>query len=104
MSEKKSTNRYPKEFKEEAAALVTEQGYSVPKAFKSLDIGVSLPYTWKANYPDKLLCLVMKVSKSAYYEWIKRPAKVITAHERLLYRCMKQLFKRSTLVRYKLTA
>lgn len=37
----------------------------------------------------------MKVSKSAYYEWVKRPAKIITAHELQLYRRMKQLFKRS---------
>ena len=37
----------------------------------------------------------MKVGKSAYYEWIKRPAKIITAHELQLYRRMKQLFERS---------
>ena len=30
MSEKKTQKSYPKEFKEEAVALVTEQGYSVP--------------------------------------------------------------------------
>ncbi len=30
MSEKETQKSYPKEFKEEAVALVTEQGYSVP--------------------------------------------------------------------------
>ena len=50
MSEKKTQKRYPKEFKEEAVALVTEQGYRVPEAAKSLGIGVSLLYTWKANF------------------------------------------------------
>ena len=32
MSKKRSYKTYPKEFKEEAVALVTEQGYSVPDA------------------------------------------------------------------------
>jgi transposase len=38
MAQKRSYKQYPKEFKEEAVALVLEQGYSVPKAAKSLDI------------------------------------------------------------------
>ncbi|QGP56727.1 hypothetical protein PsalMR5_04218 (plasmid) [Piscirickettsia salmonis] len=32
MKQKKQSKSYPKEFKEEAVALVTEQGYSVQKA------------------------------------------------------------------------
>ena len=49
MSEKKIQKSYPREFKEEAVALVTEQGYSLPEAAKSLGIAVSLMYTWKAK-------------------------------------------------------
>jgi len=37
----------------------------------------------------------MKVSRSAYYAWHKRPAKVITAAELHLYRRLKALFKES---------
>ena len=36
MSQKRIYKQYPQEFKEEAVALVTEQGYSVPEAAKSL--------------------------------------------------------------------
>ena len=32
MTQKRSYKQYPKEFKEEAVALVLEQGYSVPEA------------------------------------------------------------------------
>jgi transposase len=39
--------QYPQEFKEEAVALVTEQGYSVPEAAKSLGIATNLLYRWK---------------------------------------------------------
>tara|TARA_R110002153_G_scaffold1274_7_gene6607 strand:- start:88 stop:195 length:108 start_codon:yes stop_codon:yes gene_type:complete len=35
MTQKRSYKQYPKEFKEEAVALVLEQGYSVPEAAKS---------------------------------------------------------------------
>ena len=42
-----------------------------------------------------MLCRVMKVGKSAYYDWVKRPATIITAHQLHLYRRMKCLFKES---------
>ena len=47
----KRTNRsYTAEFKQEAVALVTEQGYSVPKAADSLGIRDKLLYNWKAQF------------------------------------------------------
>ncbi|ALB23185.1 Transposase [Piscirickettsia salmonis] len=47
MKQKKQSKNYPKEFKEEAVALVTEQGYSVQKAADSLGIRANLLYRWK---------------------------------------------------------
>jgi transposase len=47
MSQKRSYKQYPPEFKEEAVSLVTEQGYSVPEAAKSLGIATNLLYKWK---------------------------------------------------------
>jgi putative transposase len=35
------------------------------------------------------LCKMMKVSRSAYYAWLKRPAKIITAEQLNLYRSAK---------------
>jgi len=45
--------------------------------------------------PVRLLCRTMNVSSSAYYAWLKRPVKVITAEELHLHRRAKQLFKDS---------
>ena len=42
-----------------------------------------------------LLCRCMNVSTSAYYAWIKRPAKLITEEELRLYRKTKELFRDS---------
>jgi transposase len=47
MSQKRSYKQYPKEFKDEAVALVLEQGYSVPQAAKSLGIAANMLYKWK---------------------------------------------------------
>ena len=150
----KRTNRsYTTEFKNEAVALVTEQGYSVPKAAASLGITDKLLYNWKAKleaeqsgsilnvderaellrlrkenkelrmekdpkkgqrppakgnqvtfetikqlsfvYPVMKLCKVMSVSRSTYYAWLNRPAKLITADQLHLYRRAKILFEQS---------
>lgn len=47
MSQKRTYKQYPKEFKEEAVALVREQGYSVAEAAKSLGIASNMLYKWK---------------------------------------------------------
>ena len=47
----KRTNRnYTAEFKQEAVALVTEQGYSVTKAAASFGITDKILYNWKAKF------------------------------------------------------
>ena len=47
MSQKRTYKQYPKAFKEEAVALVREQGYSVAEAAKSLGIATNMLYKWK---------------------------------------------------------
>ena len=49
MNQKRSYKRYPQAFKEEAVALVTEQGYSVAEAASSLGIRANQLYDWKAK-------------------------------------------------------
>ena len=47
---KRKNRTYTDEFKQEAVALVTEQGYSVSKAAASLGIKDQLLYSWKAKF------------------------------------------------------
>jgi transposase len=54
MSQKRSYKRYPKEFKDEAVALVLEQGYSVPEAAKSLGIAANMLYRWKELHEQQV--------------------------------------------------
>lgn len=47
MSKKRTYKSYSQEFKEEAVALVTEKGYSVPQVTESLGIRTNTLYQWK---------------------------------------------------------
>ena len=47
MNEKRTRKQYPREFKEEAVALVLNQGYTVSQAAESLDIKYSMLLRWK---------------------------------------------------------
>ncbi len=47
------------------------------------------------GYPVKLVCKTMKISRSSYYDWLVRPATIISENELKLYRRTKQLFAAS---------
>ncbi len=49
MVQKRTYKQYSKEYKEEAVALVPEQGYSVPEAAKSLVIASNILSRWKSK-------------------------------------------------------
>ena len=51
MGQKRSYKQYPKEFKEEAAALELKQGCSVAEAAKSLVVATIL-YRWKEKHGE----------------------------------------------------
>ena len=42
--------KYTEDFKREAVALVTEQGYSIAEAARSLDIGANMLGRWKREF------------------------------------------------------
>ena len=54
MNTKRQYKSYPKEFKEEALALITEQGYSVQEAASALGITNSLLYSWKQKVQEQI--------------------------------------------------
>ena len=48
-----SYRQYPREFKEEAVALITDQGCSVQKAVDSLGIRSNILYRWQHEIEDQ---------------------------------------------------
>ncbi len=54
MGQKRTYKQYSKEYKEEAVALVRDQGYSVPEAAKSLGIASNILYRWRDKIEAQL--------------------------------------------------
>jgi transposase len=46
-AERRKRRKFTEDFKREAVALVTEQGYSVAEAARSLDVGENLIRRWR---------------------------------------------------------
>ena len=84
MSEKKAQKSYPKEFKEEAVALVTEQGYSVPEAAKSLGIAVSLLYSWKAKVEKQNTGLSLNEDERSELKRLRKEVKNLRMEKEIL--------------------
>jgi transposase len=53
VTEKRSYRQYPREFKEEAVALISDQGYSVQKAADSVEIRSNILYRWQHQIEDQ---------------------------------------------------
>lgn len=51
--EKRQRRRYTQEFKQDAVALVTEQGYSIAEAARSLDISDTILRRWRDEFVDQ---------------------------------------------------
>ena len=62
---KRKIRSYTVEFKKEAVALVTEQGYSVSKAPESLGITEKLLYNWKAKFEVEQSGVSLNVDEKA---------------------------------------
>lgn len=54
MAQKITRKHYPDQFREEAVALVREQGYTVPQAAKALGIRPALLYRWREKHEARL--------------------------------------------------
>ena len=84
MSQKRSHKQYTKEFKEEAVALVLEQGYSVAEAAKSLGIGTSLLYKWKENIESQREGIALAEDEREELKRLRRENKELRMEKEIL--------------------
>lgn len=84
MSKKKTHKTYPKEFKEEAVALVRDQGYSVPEAAKSLGIASNLLYKWKEKVEAQLQGQSLEEDERTELKRLRKENKVLRMEKEIL--------------------
>lgn len=84
MSQKRTYKQYSKEYKEEAVALVHEQGYSVPEAAKSLGIANNMLYRWKENIEAQAEGKVMSSDERDELKQLRKEVKALRMEKEIL--------------------
>lgn len=84
MSQKRTYKQYSKEFKEEAVALVREQGYSVPDAAKSLGLASNILYRWKEKYEAQLEGKVLSEDERDELKQLRKEVKTLRMEKEIL--------------------
>lgn len=84
MSQKRQYKQYTKEFKEEAVALVIEQGYSVPEAATSLGINPNLLYKWKDKIEEKQAGTALSEDERTELEKLRKEVKELRMEKEIL--------------------
>jgi len=84
MSKKRAYKQYPREFKEEAVALVTEQGYTVPKAAESLGVSPNLLYKWKEKLEAEKAGTVLMDDERSELKRLRKENKELRTEKEIL--------------------
>ena len=88
MGQKRTYKQYSKEFKEEAVALVQEQGYSVPEAARTLGIASNMLYRWKEKVEAQLEGKVLSEDERDELKQLRKEVKTL--------RMEKEIFKKAS--------
>ena len=84
MGQKRTHNYYSKEYKEEAVALVREQGYSVPEAAKSLGLASNILYRWKSKIESQLEGEALSVDEREELKRLRKENKNLRMEKEIL--------------------
>ncbi len=90
---KRKNRTYTNEFKQEAVALVTEQGYSVSKAAASLGITDKLLYNWKARLEAEQSGVALSTDERAELLRLRKENKVLRMEKDILKKASALLLK-----------
>ena len=84
MGSKQKLKSYSKEFKQEAVALVTNQGYSVPEAARALGINPNLIYNWRTKLLDENNNAILTINEREELKKLRNENKVLRMEKEIL--------------------
>jgi transposase len=84
MGEKRTYKQYSKDYKEEAVALVRDQGYSVPEAAKSLGLASNMLYRWKEQIESQLKGKSLSVDERDELKQLRKENKNLRMEKEIL--------------------
>ncbi|QGO67165.1 Transposase [Piscirickettsia salmonis] len=83
MKDKKQYKRYSTAFKEEAVALVTEQGYSAQQAADAVGVRTNMIYRWKDQH-DKEANSTLAPDEKAELQSLRKKVKQLQMEKEIL--------------------
>jgi putative transposase len=84
MTQKRSYKQYPKEFKEEAVALITEQGYTVAKAAEALGVATNMLSRWKENAEKRKAGITLSEGERTELKSLRQEVKTLRVEKEIL--------------------
>ena len=84
MSEKRKNKSYTKEFKEEAVALINDQGYSVAQAASAVGIRTNQLYRWKQEQEALKSGIMLSVDDKAELNRLRKENKQLRMEKEIL--------------------
>lgn len=81
---KRTNKQYPTEFKQEAVALVIDQGYTVVEAAASLNITDKLLYNWVAKHKQQSEDSALSTDERAEFIQLKKDVKRLQMEREIL--------------------
>ena len=75
---------YTEEFKRDAVALVTEQGYSVAEAARSLDVGANLLGRWKRQHEEQVGGEVLNLDEREELKQLRKENRLLRMEKDIL--------------------
>jgi transposase len=84
MTQKRNYKQYPKEFKEEAVALITEQGYTVAKAAEALGVATNMLYRWKENAEKQKAGISLSEDERTELKGLRQEVKTLRIEKEIL--------------------
>mgnify|MGYP000750961391 CR=1 FL=1 len=75
---------YPKAFKEEAVALITEQGYTVAKAAEAWSVATNMLYRWKENAEKQKAGISLSEDERTELKGLRQEVKTLRVEKEIL--------------------
>ncbi len=84
MSGKQTKRRFTAEFKEEAVALVRDQGYSVARAAEAVGVTPAMLYKWKEKLEAEMAGQVVSEDERAELKRLRKEVKDLRMEKEIL--------------------
>jgi len=83
-TEKKTRRKYTEDFKRDAVALVTEQGYKVSEAARSLGINDNLLRRWRQEFEDEASGVLLSTDEREELKRLRKEVRMLRMEKEIL--------------------